>query len=246
MARPEQDLKYPVELRKLELRPNELKELIDRKVKAIWGADRNLTTEIRKSLKKVKKNLCRRTNLTDPSKSDARRPAANECYQLTDAAPNQTSSPAQARKDKPNLTADLGKAYHDDQDMLFDLLKEDGKLHLDLSWSGGHLKIGKHYLSTVTFCNTLDEATHIFLNEEKVEETGSITTAMDQRKKLLKILESCNDIFTARAYGGGAIEDDILNENNYKKWKTHVKILASFAALIVSLTHLVGPETAFN
>lgn len=240
MAGPE--LKYPVELRKLELQPNELKELIDGKVKAIWGADRNLTTEIKKSSEKVQKKLCRGTNLTAPSKSDARRAEANENYQLTGAAPDLTSSPAKASQDNPNLTADLGKAYHDDQDILFCLLREDGMLDQGLAWGGGNLRRGENYLSAVDFCNTLDEATHIFLNEEKVEETNSITTAKEQREKLLKMHESCNDIVTARANGGAAIEDDILNENNYRKWKKHVNILVSFAALLVSLTRLVGPE----
>lgn len=245
MARPEQDLKYPVALRKLELQPNELEELIDGKVKAIWGADRNLTTEIKTSSEKVKKKLCRRSNQTDPSKSDGRRPEANENYQLTGAAPDQISSPVKVAQDNPNLTAVLVKAYHNDQDTLFDLLQQDGKLDSELFWSGGHLKRGEHYLSAVEFCNTLDEATRKFLrNEEKVEETGS--EAMERRKELREMLEGCNKIFTARAAGGAAIEDDILNENNYKKWKKHVNILASFAALLVSLTRLLGPETAFN
>ncbi|KAJ7388446.1 hypothetical protein OS493_037514 [Desmophyllum pertusum] len=247
MARPEQDLKYPVALRKLELQPNELEELIDGKVKAIWGADRNLTTEIKKSSEKVKKKLCRRTNRTDPSKSDGRQAEANENYQLTGAAPDQKSSPAKASQDNSNLSGDLGKACHEDQDMLFHLLKKDGKLDRGLAWSGGNLKRGENYLSAVEFCNTLDEATHIFLNEKKVEETGScMSRATERRMELREIHEICNKICTARAAGGGAIVDDIFTQNGYSKWKKHANILASFGALLVSLTCLLGPETAFN
>lgn len=198
---------------------------------------------MRKRLEEVRKKLCRRTNSTDPSKSDQRYSTGNNFFQETGAAPDVKSSPTAASQGKKSFVKALTKDYHQEQDSLFQLLRNDSKLDKQLSWNNGSLKRGNTPLSFEELCNTLDEVTLTYFKElAPAERRGtSITTSMNRRSELRKILDCCESILAARIYGGGTLEDDILAPRGYKTWKMHVNIIASFAALMVSLSNLLSP-----
>lgn len=239
MAEGEGRLTNPARLFKLELQPEELKAMVEDKMRAIWHGP--LTRNMHNSLTEVCRKVCRRTNLADPSKSDRRRTLANDFFQEIGAAPDVESSPSAASQGKKSFVNALTKDYHQEQDSLFQLLQEDSKLDKQLSWKNGSLERVKTPLSFEELCNTLDEVTLTYFEELAPAKHTSITTSKDRRSELWKILDCCESILAARIYGGGTLEDDILAPRGYKAWKMHVNIIASFVALTVSLSNLLSP-----
>ena len=209
--------------------------MIENKVRAICNGP--LTPKVNKALEKVNQMLCRRTNQTDPSKSDARYRKANEFYQLAGATPDQVSSPKSISQQNVGFVGEATKSYHTEQDLLFDSLKEVNKLDKNLSWFDGSLKRDGVPLSAEEFCNILDEVSLQYL-EENVE-TDSITGLVETGKDLRKILGHCESILADRIFGGGVIEDDILSPGGYGKWNKYMNTIASVAALTVFLTQLL-------
>lgn len=226
-------LQYPTGLLRLELSPKDLQQVIEGKVTAILKAAVNPVAVANSVVKDVCDKLSRGTNITNPSKSDQRRHTANEFYQITGASPDQVSSPTKVSSEYPSFIRDAQKSYHLEQDKLFDLLRNDSKLDKELTWREGQLMRNGKVLWSVELCNCMDEVTLAFFNE--AEQETSITTTQERGQKLREMLECVDKILADRIYGGAAIVDDLLKEDNYKKWKKHVEIIASFAALKVSL-----------
>ena len=225
-------LTYPFPFPHLEISPQELKVSIEGKVRAIWAS--TLTPEIKKSIEDVLSLLGRSTN-TSNSNSDQRRSKANANYQETGALPNQTDSPVKAQAQDPGHYGQVAQGYHDAQKKLFELLIKEKKLLSTMSDDGSLMK-GQKELTCKETCNALDEATKKFFNQPAVGD--SITTGVREGGQLTEMYNLCNEVVTKRMAANAVKKDDLLQTNNnggYKKWKNHVYMIASLAALMVSL-----------
>ena len=118
------------------------------------------------------------------------------------------------------------------------MLIEDGKLDNGFNVEGGYLKRNGENVTYIEMCNILDEATKMFMVEEK---ENSITQCVNREESLRPIYDLCNAVVTARLSVRATFKDNILDVDDaagYKKWKRHICIIASFAALMVSLHNL--------
>ena len=227
-------LTYPFPFHKLEISPQELKDIIERKVSAIWANP--LTSTMKTSIGKVQKLLGHATNIGN-SNSDQRRGEANANYQETGALPSAEVSPKKAQAQDPEYYGKATRAYQDDQKDLFDLLICEGMLENTI-WlrDDGSLMREGETLTYIQMCNELDEVTKNFFNQPAVE--PSITTGMKEGGRLSEMHDLCNEVVTKCMAAKAAIGYDLLNTDNnggYEIWKNHVYMIASLAALMVSL-----------
>ena len=227
-------LNYPFPFYKLEISPQELKDIIERKVSAIWASQ--LTPKIKKSIEEVLSLLGRATN-TSNSNSHQRRSVANANYQETGALPNQTDSPKKAQAQDPGYYREVTQAYPDDQKKLFHLLIDNGMLENSIRiGDDGSLMREEETLTYIPMCNELDEATKKLFNQRPVG--PSITTGTTEGGQLSEMYDLCNEVVTKRMAANAAKGYDLLNTDNnggYEIWKDHVYMIASLAALMVSL-----------
>ena len=230
-------LTYPFPFHKLEILPQELKDIIERKVSAIWANP--LTPTMKTSIEKVQKLLGRATNIGN-SNSDQRRSEANANFQETGALPSAVVSPKNAQAQDPEYYGKVTKGYHDDQKKLFDLLISHRKLVSTIRLGDdGSLMRGEQKLTCKETCNELDEATKNFFNQPAVKAgRASMTTHLTEGGKLTEMYDRCNEVVTQRLAANAVKADDLLqtyNKEGYKIWKNHVYMIASLAALMVSL-----------
>ena len=227
-------LTYPFPFPHPEISPQELKVSIEGKVSAIWANP--LTPKIKKTIEEVQKLLGRATN-TSNSNSDQRRSVANANYQETGALPNQTNSPVKAQAQDPGHYGQVAQGYHDDQKELFLLLIREGMLENTIRFGDdGSLMREGGTLTCKQTCNELDEATKKFFNQRAVG--PSITTGTTEGGQLSEMYDLCNEVVTKRIAANAVKADDLLSTDNnegYKIWKNHVYMIASLAALMVSL-----------
>ena len=233
-------LTYPVKFLKLEILPEELHALIKEKVQSILTEQACQSPEqMTESIKEVSRMLGRKTKKGGDG-LDLRFTIANANFQEAGAASSQsaTTSPRRTALANPEFVPNQAKDVHDYQETLFTLLIEDEKLPGVYKVEGGYLKINGNNLTYIEMCNILDEATKMFMVEGK----SSITQCVNTGQSLRKIYDSCNAVVTARLSLHATFEDNILDVDNaagYKKWKKHICIIASFAALMVSLHNLL-------
>lgn len=227
-------LTYSFRFHKLEISPQELKAIIKGKVRAIWREE--LTEEMKESIDSVAQLLGRRTNLGN-SMSDQRYSEANANFHETGALPNQNISPIEAQAGDPEYRVQVTRAYHDDQRRLYHLLRQNGKLEMEVSCrDDGLLMRDNRQLTCKETCNALDEATKMFFNQPGVG--GSITAGMREGRPFFNMYDLCNKVVTKRLAINSLNEDDLLRtytNDGYKIWRSHVYMIASFAALMVSL-----------
>ena len=188
--------------------------------------------DVRDSLDKVLKKILRQDNITDSSKSDGRCKDPNEFYQVTGALSNQTDSPSKEKSRNPTFVAEKSEAYHSQQTELFELLNNDSKLREDLTWSDGVLRRNDTPLTAEELCNTIDEVTLAFLNEEGPKK-DSITVKTRRGEEMNKMIECLEKIVANRGVTTSVFADDILSDAGHRKWKLHLNIHASFTALWV-------------
>ena len=228
-------LTYPTKLTKLGLRREELREVSEEKVKVILlKAEKKELKDVKGSLEEVLKKILRQDNITDSSKSDGRCKDPNEFYQVTGALSNQTDSPSKEKSRNPTFVAEKSEAYHSQQTELFELLNEVCKLPGDLTWRDGLLYRNNTPLTAVELCNTIDEVTLAFLDEEGPKK-DSITVKTRRGEEMNKMIECLEKIVANRGVTTSVFADDILSDAGHKKWKNHLNIHASFTALWVAM-----------
>lgn len=230
------ELRYPVQLNKLELSRNEIKDILSSKVRAIFGCgpiDELMMTAI----KEVTQSLAIRTNQDESV--DQRGSVANENYRLQSATPDQNTSPNKAASQNPTYVPDQKKALSDEQEMLFSLLIQDEAVDdTNLEILHGNLKRGGIKLKHIELCNVLDEATKCYL-ETNTPLNQSISSLRHDGEKIQKLNDYCLAVVTRRKAISETFDDNILDEKAYKKWAKHVEIIASFGTLLVSLKRLM-------
>ena len=132
------------------------------------------------------------------------------------------------------------KNYHEEQRRLFkDILRQefqelfpfiaiDEKGFLSSSVSGREMK-------ATEFCNVIDEISANFLNKNLKTHgaQGHDGLSTYWRTKLESVSESCQWILQNRMAVVGSIDNDLMEQGGYRMWIDHVKVIVSFAALMV-------------
>ena len=227
-------LTYHVAFPKLGILPDEILVLVEGKVKAIHGQV-ELPQKLKDSIEEVKKLLGRKTNKGN-QQSDRRCSSANENFQGAGALSNQTDTPKKASSQNPDYTPTLASSFHEEQQKLFQQLKSEWKLNGAEPKEGYLVKNGKP-LTHTDMCNILDEATKTFMAEDMP--ANSMSTGRDRGSEIREMRDSCNIVLACRLCLTETFGHDLLNKEDYEKWKTHVNIIASFGALMAVLISLL-------
>ena len=234
------DLRYQMPIIKRGLLPEELEAGVKAKLKSLLGG-RDVPVEYAASVEAIRKFFAVRSCVGNPDRLDQRCAAttvlADECK-----VPDRFTSPAKATKDTSGQQGvkrydrTVRKSYHTEQVELFDLLLRSAKFPEGVKYSAdGYLKRGDTKMRSNDFCNTLDEVTRTYIAQANDE----VTTVSDELKSirahLRGVFDKCKEILWERQCGSSAAANDIVSEDGYKQWKSHVCVIVSYGALIVVL-----------
>jgi hypothetical protein len=132
------------------------------------------------------------------------------------------------------------------QKELFGKLFADGKLDNDVDDDGYLVKQDGTKFSNEELCNALDEAAVKFAKQFFVDLTAidsGVTESTEQMKKLDEMIILCLTTTISRIALAILHPDDIFSEDGHKKWKKHLKLVASFAALTIALDLFGGKSS---
>lgn len=234
-------LAYPVKLHKLELSDEEIKDLIDSKVRAICisiGLEIDSDAKLEQAINDIKTLLAVKTNKGDKN-LDQKRSTSISHHQELCVIPDKLTSPQKAAAQNDTYVTDQSKAYHSEQEKLFSLLFEHGGLDdRQLGMQDGFLIRNGTALNHEELCNTVDEATKCFLQNFDIPD-GSISSGTNASKEISEIYHSCLLVVTKRKAVSETFADNILDEQVYERWAKHVEMIASFGALAAALEKLL-------
>ncbi|CAG2248354.1 unnamed protein product [Mytilus edulis] len=148
--------------------------------------------------------------------------------------PNELDSPNKLKTDTSNRPGvmrfdnNLKKDYHKAQETFFRSLDALDLLALpaDITVEGGYLKRNASMITTAEFCDVVDDVTEMFVKRY------SHDLIPVENIHMQAVYESCERICIERLLMDMAIPNDMLDSKNYERWRTHVLVFSSFAALL--------------
>jgi hypothetical protein len=243
---------FPGSLNKKGLQPPEFENTLRRKIVLLFesegqASNESLPPRVKRSIKTVKEKVCLRENITNADGLDQRR-KADALYEEEGILLNRHDSPSKVQNDSggaqgsTSFTKRTGKEYHENQIKLFKILNANGKLATSsYSWPDHHkgwlFHIAEGRRATpAEMCNVLDEVTKTyirdFINSDKTK-AAARKYGQEKREPLREVFDPCKLVLMGRIAGDWAVENDLMKERDYERWKEHVCVIMSFAALLV-------------
>lgn len=212
---------------KFGLEPFEVENLMISKVKCF------LDEPNMKVIKHVVKQTVLREKVTGEGKLDRRRSSIYRLFEKS-LIPNELDSPNKLKTDTSNRPGvmrfdnNLKKDYHKAQETFFRSLDALDLLALpaDITVEGGYLKRNASMITTAEFCDVVDDVTEMFVKRY------SHDLIPVENIHMQAVYESCERICIERLLMDMAIPNDMLDSKNYERWRTHVLVFSSFAALL--------------
>ena len=95
----------------------------------------------------------------------------------------------------------------------------------------GYLFRGDYMLTAPEFCNVVDQFSSDFLKDiSKMRGDNQWRSTVDFRE----VSQLCKEILISRLDAAHwSVENDLMDDGNYHKWRAHVMVIISFAALMV-------------
>lgn len=127
--------------------------------------------------------------------------------------------------------------YHNKQQELFtgalrpkfDVLLCDRGIHIT-HIQNGCLFRGEDKLTAIEFCNVIDQISADFLKDlSRMRGDNRWRSTVDFRK----VSELCEQILISRNAVQCSVANEFMDEGNYHKWRAHIMVMISFAALMV-------------
>ena len=247
---PRKHLKYSFSYKKLGFEPAEFKICLSSKVdKLLESFDlRGVETVKGKAINDVREQVCiQRSNQYLASRQrEGRLFDFPHLTRYEDDIPE--PNPVQRRQTRTKNKI-RNKNYHEEQRRLFkDILRQefqelfpfiviDEKGFLSSSVSGREIK-------ATEFCNVIDEISANFLNKNLKTRgaQGHDGLSTYWRTKLESVSESCQRILQNRMAVVGSIDNDLMDQGGYRMWSDHVKVIVSFAALMVVTKMIIAVD----
>ena len=247
---PRKHLKYSFSYKKLGFEPVEFKICLSSKVdKLLESFDlRGVETVKGKAINDVREQVCiQRSNQYLASRQrEGRLFDFPHLTRYEDDIPE--PNPVQRRQTRTKNKI-RNKNYHEEQRRLFkDILRQefqelfpfiaiDEKGFLSSSVSGREMK-------ATEFCNVIDEISANFLNKNLKTHgaQGQDGLSTYWRTKLESVSESCQRILQNRMAVVGSIDNDLMDQGGYRMWSDHVKVIVSFAALMVVAKMIIAVD----
>ena len=247
---PRKHLKYSFSYKKLGIEPAEFKICLSSKVdKLLESFDlRGVETVKGKAINDVREQVCiQRSNQYLASRQrEGRLFDFPHLTRYEDDIPE--PNPVQRRQTRTKNKI-RNKNYHEEQRRLFkDILRQefqelfpfiviDEKGFLSSSVSGREIK-------ATEFCNVIDEISANFLNKKLKTHgaQGHDGLSTYWRTKLESVSESCQRILQNRMAVVGSIDNDLMDQGGYRMWSDHVKVIVSFAALMVVAKMIIAVD----
>ena len=247
---PRKHLKYSFSYKKLGFEPVEFKICLSSKVdKLLESFDlRGVETVKGKAINDVREQVC----IQRSNQYLASRPREGRLFDFPHLTRYEDDipepNPVQRRQTRTKNKI-RNKNYHEEQRRLFkDILRQefqelfpfiaiDEKGFLSSSVSGREIK-------ATEFCNVIDEISANFLSKNlKTHGTqGHGGLSAYWRTKLESVSESCQRILQNRMAVVGSIDNDLMDQGGYRMWIDHVKVIVSFAALMVVAKMIIAVD----
>ena len=243
-------LTYKVTFQKRGITPNEFEDCLTSKVDELFKTNCNpeIVTLKKKSVDKVRKDVCIRENRTNDQLDKRHKDSIREHVSHGTLSKPETTP----ERDKQNTGGEQGTLrsdrqitadYHDTQHDLFSsdsvlsqkfeylcpniILKEDKKgyfFHRD----------NEVPVTTVEYCNVIDKITTDYIRKE-LRELHYCSTNHNYDQAMREDYDHCKGILIGRLALDWAIDNNLMVEDGYKQWKSHILVVMSYAALLVVL-----------
>ena len=237
------------------LLPKEFERTLLSKISKIFENEREVVDRsVEISVERVRKIVCIRENESKPGLDQRYKVALNK---LTDdkILPNKQTTPEKlikstgGRQGNKRYNKELADNYHKNQRELFSndnlLGREFHKLTppIELNENGLFIHDDDTPFSTEDACRVIDKFTCMFLQYLiRLKNNGQVPSGEWEPQNLPDIQSRCETILGGRMSLDWGIENDLLKNNGYNNWKSHVMIVMSYAALVVVLDMIVKKQ----
>lgn len=243
--------KFEITLLKRGLEPNESESILLSKLSNIFehqNVDLSENDDILETVKDLRKKVCFRENISK-SGLDQRNVVALRAYVDEQMLPGEVATPMQLREE---TTGQRGltrfdrqqvKLYHDRQHSLFsdpELLREKfcdlfPLIVLKEKDPGFFYHQNGVKFTTEDACRVIDKFTSEFIKYLILVQNNGQVPPEWAPQNIPRIRSLCLLILMGRRIVDWANDNDLLTKNSYEKWKNHVWIEMSYAALVVVL-----------
>ena len=243
-------LKYSFSYKKLGFEPAEFKICLSSKVdKLLESFDlRGVETVRGKAINDVREQVCiQRSNQYLASRQrEGRLFDFPHLTRYEDDIPE--PNPVQRRQTRTKNKIRT-KNYHEEQRRLFkDILRQEFQelFPFIVTDERGFLSsyVSGREIKATEFCNVIDEISANFLNQNLKTHgaQGQDGLSTYWRTKLESVSESCQRILQNRMAVVGSIDNDLMDQGGYRMWSDHVKVIVSFAALMVVAKMIIAVD----
>ena len=187
----------------------------------------------------VKKNVCIRQNISDPTKVDKRR-FASKYYAKKGFLPNRYVSPQKAAKDSSGRQGEVKytKKTHSDyktkQDKLIARLKYFDNQIYD---SNSSTEVYDSNSSTEEFCNYIDRYTlniiKLLVKLKRLQLTTKLKILIINNISIM--FDLCEHVVMGRIAVDWAQPNNLTTTSGWNNWRKHMCVLISFAAMLTTL-----------
>ena len=247
---PRKHLKYSFSYKKLGFEPAEFKICLLSKVdKLLESFDlRGVETVKRKAINDVREQVCIRGSnqcLTSRQR-EGRLFDFPHLTRYEDDIPDPNPVQRRLTRTKNKIR---NKNYHEEQRRLFkDILRQEFQelFPFIVTDEKGFLSssVSEREIKATEFCNVIDEISANFLNKNLKTHgaQGHDGLSTYWRTKLESVSESCQRILQNRMAVVGSIDNDLMDQGGYRMWSDHVKVIVSFAALMVVAKMIISVD----
>ena len=247
---PRKHLKYSFSYKKLGFEPAEFKICLSSKVdKLLESFDlRGVETVKRKAINDVREQVCIRGSnqcLTSRQR-EGRLFDFPHLTRYEDDIPDPNPVLRRLTRTKNKIR---NKNYHEEQRRLFkDILRQEFQelFPFIVTDEKGFLSssVSEREIKATEFCNVIDEISANFLNKNLKTHgaQGHDGLSTYWRTKLESVSESCQRILQNRMAVVGSIDNDLMDQGGYRMWSDHVKVIVSFAALMVVAKMIISVD----
>lgn len=237
--------KYKMSVKKRALERQELEEMVATKFNSLAVSVAGTTTPLdikKSSLKNLVQTMALRPTTGNPDLLDQRCNSSAD-YAGRGVTRNTTSTPESLKKTTSGKQGtqrydrDAMAKYHNEQVKLFELLKKEGALPPGIvGWDKkGFLLMcnengARERLSTSELCDVIDA-----FSLTCIKDMNDKTVDREKMPTLSDVFDCCDRILRGRFAASLATVNDLMKEEEYKEWRKHMWVIASFGALMVIL-----------
>ena len=250
---------YKATLTKRGLQPEEFEKTLISKLSKIF--DRNVAEDntISKTVNELRKKVCFRENKINANLDQRYRLALSEYVDLG-LLPNRVKPPMQIRIETGGRPSQVRfdkkqtRLYHGRQHILFFENELLGRKFRELFPSIVLRENSKGYfyhqngekLTTEDACRVIDKFTTEFIRYLELlrQNNGQVPPGEWAPQNIPQIRSYCMLIVMGRYMVDWANDNDLLNHNTYIRWKEHIIIEMSYAALVVVLDMIIEQQQA--